>query len=176
MATSNIDAEVASIIAKNGQWIADSATQIWVNQWASAASMARNEKEQAEFEKIGTSLRYTITAEGSSVSVRQEQLTESPFQSVIEQGLSGLVSGGHDGFVTEPDGTTRESNVNPNLRGQSVDFLYARPADPVSDGINTINGQKIPEWAQEEFNSSKGEITSDIIRPMIIEKLQSIIH
>lgn len=176
MVMSDANSKVAAIIVRNGQWIADSATQIWQAQWASAASMARNEKEQIELEKIGNSVQYTISNTNNSVCVQKKQFSDSPFQDVIEQGLSGLLSGGHGGIVTEPDGSTRMSKVPDYLQGQDVDFLYGRPADPVSEGIDTINSEKIPEWLNEEFNDSKSEIANRIIKPEIIKELQTVLQ
>ena len=128
---------LASIVAKNGQWIADSANFLMQSQWASAASAAKNEKEQAEYAKIAQSIQYEFGQDGASVSLKESESDVSPFKEIIEEGMGTPYSGGQNGTVTEPDGSTHSSNVPSQLWGTPLPW-YAKEANPISEGILTM--------------------------------------
>lgn len=165
------NAAFAAIICKNGQWMADSATALWQTQWASAASAAQNEKEQAEYAKIANGSKYTLVQSGSSIALSESEITNSFFQPVIEEGMGTPLSGGHGGFVTEPDGSTRTSNVPYPLRGTPLP-QYAKAPNPVSEGVQTMLQSLFPSWANETVADSKADIVQ-IIKPEIIARLNN---
>ena len=119
------DAAIARIVFDNGQWIKDSANSLRQTQWASAASAAQNEKEQAEYEKIAESSNYSLTLNGTSLALTEQENNVSPFQSIIEQGMDAPLTGGSGGTATNPDGSTYTSQVPEPLQGYPIPE-YAR--------------------------------------------------
>ena len=166
------NAVVAGIVAKNGQWIADSATSIYQTQWASAASAAQNEEEQAEYIKLSESMKYMLSVEGSSVTLAEQAAETSPFQSIIEEGMSAPLIGGQGGTVTEPDGSTRESNVPSQLWESNTLPEYAKAPNPVSEGIETMLQTLVPTWVDEAASDSGDEI-AELVKPEIIQEIQA---
>lgn len=166
------NAEFAAIICKNGQWMADSATALWQTQWASAASAAQNEKEQAEYAKIAEGSKYVLEQSGSAIALLESEITESFFQSVIEEGMGAPVSGGNGGFVTEPDGSTRASKVPYPLRGTPLP-QYAKAPNPVSEGVQTMLQSLFPSWANETVADSKADI-AQLAKKEIVDILGSL--
>lgn len=164
---------LASIIAKNGQWIADMANSLRTSQWASAASVARNEKEQAEYAKIAQSAQYEFGQNGAGVSLKESEFDVSPFKEIIEEGMGTPYSGGQGGTVTEPDGSTHSSNVPSQLWGTPLPW-YAKEANPVSEGIITMLKSLVPSWVRETAADSKSEI-AEVLKEDILKELSSIL-
>lgn len=165
------DAAIAQIVFDNGQWIKDSANSLRQTQWASAASAAQNEKEQAEYEKIADSSSYLLTLNGTSLALTEQENNVSPFQSIIEQGMDAPLTGGSGGTATNPDGSTYTSQVPEPLQGYPIPE-YAKAPNPVSDGIKTMLNSLVPDWVRSAAASSTGEI-GELVKDEIIGNLQA---
>lgn len=153
------DEMIAEIVVRNGQWIADSATQLRRSQWASAASAATNEKEQAEYERIAESSRYDLNQNGSSVVLKETDVDESPFQKNVEEGMEPPLSGGHNGIVTNPDGSTEPSRVPRQLWGTPLPE-YAKEPNEVSEGVKKMLQTLVPGWVNDAVDDSQEEIAA----------------
>lgn len=162
------DSFLASVVVKNGQWMADSATSILKSRWAVAASAAQNEKELAEYEKIADSYEYSVIQNGSSVSFVRKQRTESPYQKIIEEGMPAPLSGGEGGTVTEPDGSTRPSLVPEQLQGQELPW-YAKDPNPISEEAETMLETLTAQWVEETIDESQDEIAEEAMKEWMPE-------
>ena len=157
----------------NGKWIEDEANALFSSQWASAASAAQNEKEQAEYERIADSMSYRLISNGTSVSLNGQEKQELPFQEIIEYGMTAPLSGGRNGTVTEPDGSTRPTNVPNQLWGTPLPE-YAKEPNPVSDGIQQMLQTLVPSWIEETVSDSKTEI-AQLIKPIVSQELHAML-
>ena len=165
------DAAVAEIIVRKGQHIPEQAQRIAALEFASGASMARNEEEQAECEKIAHSFKYEFVQSEGSVVFREKKENVSPYEEILEKGMNAPLSGGDNGMVTEPDGTRRPSLVPPQLWGQEL-HEYAKDPDPSFNNIQIKLQDLVPAWINDVVEDSKPEI-ADLLKPEIVKQLQS---
>ena len=164
------NAAIAGLVASNGQWIANSATTLFQTQCESAANMAKNEKELAEYEKIKNSKKYSFVQKGSTVVLEEQEKDTSPFLAIIEGGMEAPPAGGSNGTVTNPDGSTYQSQVPPSLWGTPLPE-YAKDPNPISEGVQIMLQTLVPQWVRDTVASSKGDIAT-ICRNEVISRLQ----
>lgn len=160
---------LATCVYQNARWIENTATQLYISQWASAASAAQNPKEQAEYAKIAEAIQYRLILNGSSLSLSKEEKKISPYIEIIEEGMDAPLSGGSGGLAKNPDGTMYASKVPVQLWGTEIPE-YAKEPNPVSEGIHSMLMSLVPEWINDTCNSCKPEI-AEILKPEIMNIL-----
>lgn len=159
MAMNDLAESITSIVfSQSGSELENFATGLLKSRFAVASSMARNEQEIAEIQKMANAVKYVARQNGSSISFSLKNSEEYPFLSVIEEGLSGLQSGGDNGLVTEPSGDTHISRVPSQLQGTPLPWL-SKEATPITDEAEKMIEATAPDIIEDIIQSNQEAIS-----------------
>ena len=128
-----------------------------------------NAEEAAATDAEIAATKVIVSFDGHTV--RLQLITSgSMWDSISTEGKGTALIGGSGGTVTEPDGSTRQSNVPPQLWGTTTVEDSAEPASPWRDNFMKMVQTLLPSQVQDIISSSKAFI-ADAIKPQIIGML-----
>lgn len=136
-----------------------------------SSAYGQNSEELAALEKIASQIKCTVQISGAGISqtIDFESGDSGDYLDVIEHGMPAPQTGGQGGTVTNPDGSTRPSNVPEQLWGNPIDE-YAKVGAEVQSEVNTmLSGQ-----FAEEVRSIVSNSNADIARIVKNEFLKSV--
>ena len=90
MAMNDLAESITSIVfSQSGSELENFATGLLKSRFAVASSMARNEQEIAEIQKMANAVKYVVRRNGSSISFSLKNSEEYPFLSARHTRSSG---------------------------------------------------------------------------------------
>lgn len=128
-----------------------------------------NAEEAAATDEEISATQVTVSFDGKKVKLSLET-SGSMWDSVTTGGKGIAMIGGQGGTVTEPDGSTRMSNVPPQLWGTRPVDDSAEPASLWKENFMKMAESLLPGLVQDIIASSKAMI-ADAIKPQIVAAL-----
>jgi hypothetical protein len=118
-----------------------------------------NDEEMKALEDIanGIKCRVESTEEGLSLAIDYEYEDPGDYLSVIEDGMSAPLTGGNNGIVTNPDGSTRQSEVPPELWGNPIEE-YSEAGSEIKDEIHAMVSDLFASYVETLVSESRSEI------------------
>lgn len=126
-----------------------------------ASEYGDNPDEQHALAQISDAFRCDVveTAEGVRLVFDTDNGDPGNYLNIIEEGMPPPLSGGNNGIVTLPDGSTRPSRVPEQLHGQPIEE-YAEPASDVINELETMLGDLFADHVHNVIGESRNEIIS----------------
>lgn len=121
----------------------------------------QNSEELSAMEKIASQIRCEVTLSGNgiSLSIDYEGGDSGDYLDIIQHGMPAPLTGGQGGIVTNPDGSTRQSNVPEELWGNPIDE-YAKAGTDVQGEIEQMLNTLFSEEVRSIASSSSAEIAA----------------
>ena len=130
----------------------------------------QNQEELDALNHLADRIRCNINKTDSGVSLSIEYDDDYEYLNVIQEGMDAPLTGGNNGIVTNPDGSTEQSKVPQTLWGTPLE-QYAKEGEDVIGEIRTMLTDLFKDRVQEAVSESKQKIT-DIVKPYITNELQ----
>ena len=130
-----------------------------------ASEFGMNDKESAELMNIADTISIEIFSEGKSVGININY-GHSKYLDVIQNGMPAPLTGGDGGVAHNPDGSTYNSQVNPNFWGQPIES-FAKQGEDVMGEISTMIKDLFRNELTMCVDESKSEIT-DAVKTYLI--------
>ena len=128
-----------------------------------------NPAEAAAMDAEIAATKFVVSFSGNTVT--GEIITSgSLYDGVSTEGKGEAYIGGSGGIVTDPDGSTRMSNVPPQLWGTSVVEGSAEPSSPWKENVMTMVESLLPGLVGDVMNAHRQEI-AEAAKPEIAEML-----
>lgn len=128
-----------------------------------------NPEEAAAMDAEISATQVSVSFNGNEVSL-QLITSGSLWDDVSTEGKGTAYIGGSDGIVTDPDGSTRMSNVPEQLWGTRPVEDSSEPSSPWKSNFITMAQSLLPGLVQEIIASSKSQI-AEAAKPEVIKML-----
>lgn len=134
-----------------------------------------NAEETEALQQIAAGIRCDITQDDNSVSIDIDFDTgdRGNYLEVVEDGMDAPLTGGHNGIVTNPDGSTRPSRVPEQLWGNPID-AYAKSGSEVLDEVKMMLKDLFSNRIREIVSESKPEIAR-MAKPLVAQEVHDAI-
>lgn len=127
-----------------------------------------NQDQLDQLMKLQQSVYVKVSVKDNSISFKLDFQNPSPYLHIIQMGMPPPLTGGKDGIVTMPDGSTRPTNVPQSLWGQPIP-QYAKPAKDVIGNINTMLMQLISQFVHQCIQNSQAQIAALVKKEVMLE-------
>ena len=124
-----------------------------------ASEFGSNEKEAAEIQKLADAVQCAIKQDGAGFSLDIDYLDNSNYFEIIQNGMQAPVAGGSGGVAHNPDGSTYQSAVPPQLWGNTLDSL-AKDGIDITGEIKMMLTGLFRDHVQSAVSSHKSDIAA----------------
>lgn len=140
-----------------------------------SSEFGTNAEEIEALQKIASVITVKISRSGTEVNLDFDfdNGDRGNYLEVIEDGMDAPLTGGHNGIVTNPDGSTRPSNVPEQLWGNPIDS-YAKSGSEVIDEVKMMLKDLFTNRIREIVSENKGEIAR-LAKSEIVQEIQSVL-
>ena len=128
-----------------------------------------NQKELDALDYLASKIKCSIKETGSGVSLSVDYDEDYEYFDVIQQGMEAPLTGGNNGVVTNPDGSTTHSNVPEQLWGTPIEE-YAKEGEDVIGEIKMMLTDLFKERVQEAVSECRSQI-ADVAKAYIIKEV-----
>lgn len=162
--TGDFEVKLRSLIAERSRGFKTVGEAFAKTRFMVAASeYGDNPDEQHALAQISDAFRCDIVATPEGVRLMFDTDNNDPgnYLSIVEGGMPPPLSGGNNGIVTLPDGSTRRSRVPEQLQGQPIEE-YAEPASDIMDELETMLGDLFADYVNNAVDESKSDIIAHV--------------
>lgn len=162
--TGDFEVKLRSLIAERSRGFKTVGEAFAKTRFMVAASeYGDNPDEQHALAQISDAFRCDIVATSEGVRLMFDTDNNDPgnYLSIVEGGMPPPLSGGNNGIVTLPDGSTRRSRVPEQLQGQPIEE-YAEPASDIMDELETMLGDLFADYVNNAVDESKSDIIAHV--------------
>lgn len=128
-----------------------------------------NQEELDAIDYLVSKIKCNIQRTDSGVSLFIGYDEDYEYMNVIQEGMEAPLTGGNNGIVTNPDGSTTYSNVPPQLWGTPIE-QYAKEGEDVIGEIKMMLTDLFKERVQEAVSECKSQIAKEA-KSHIIERM-----
>lgn len=133
-----------------------------------------NAEETEALQRIAAEIRCDIAQSDGGVSIDIDFDTgdRGNYLEVVEEGMDAPLTGGHNGVVTNPDGSTRPSNVPEQLWGNPIDS-YAKSGSEVLEEVRMMLKDLFTSRVREVVSESKPELAR-MAKAYVVQEIHDI--
>lgn len=156
---SNTKLDVLPIISEKLDGFEDFAKRFAESRFLVATSeYGSNAEETAALEQIAENIVCNLSTVGNGFSLNVDIGSNNhPYLNIIQEGMDAPLTGGDNGYVTLPDGSTRLSNVPEQLWGNPLPE-YAKVGMDVVEEIRTMLTDLLVDQINDAVAASKEQI------------------
>ena len=132
-----------------------------------------NEKEIDALNDIVKDTGCSIFVDGSSISLELRFDKKDNWYNIILHGMKAPLTGGNGGIAHNPDGSTYESQVPPQLQRRPIEE-FAKEGIPLEQEILTIVETLYDGIVKEAAHACSDEI-AEAYKPYIIEQINKVL-
>ena len=173
--TSDFEVKLRSLIAERSRGFKTVGEAFAKTRFMIAASeYGDNPDEQHALAQISDAFRCDIVATSEGVRLMFDTDNNDPgnYLSIVEGGMPPPLSGGNNGIVTLPDGSTRPSRVPEQLQGQPVEE-YAEPASEIMEQLTSMLRDLFADYVRNVIHESKKDIAIQA-QQLVEQKIQRV--
>lgn len=139
-----------------------------------SAEFGTNDEETEALQKIAAAIKCKIVRSDSGVSldIDFDDGDQGNYLEVIEHGMDAPLTGGHNGVVTNPDGSTEPSQVPEQLWGNPIDS-YAKSGSEVMDEVKMMLKDLFTSRVREVVSESKPEL-AQLAKTQVLQEIRDI--
>lgn len=139
-----------------------------------SSEYGENVDEMEALQKIADGIKCRVEQSDSGISqaIDFDDNDRGNYLEVIEEGMSAPLTGGDNGIVTEPDGSTRQSNVPERLWGNPIEE-YSKQGSEILEEIRMMLQDLFRTYIQELISDSRSELVN-IARNYVVQELQKL--
>lgn len=119
-----------------------------------------NEEEVSALQDIAENIKCTVETSGDGVSLNIDfdSGDKGDYLEIIENGMPAPQTGGKGGVVTNPDGSTRLSEVPQQLWGNPIEE-YSEQGSEILQEIKTMLTSLFKTYVEDVISDCRSEIT-----------------
>lgn len=135
-----------------------------------------NTEETEALQQIAAAIRCNIEQSdgGVSIYIDFDAGDRGNYLEVVEEGMDAPLTGGHNGVVANPDGSTLPSNVPEHLWGNPIDS-YAKSGSEVLEEVKMMLKDLFTARVREVVSESKPELAK-MAKEYVAQEIHSIFN